>query len=71
MDILHEEIGLVFNEVLQDAVVYKCTPEGLKSFERFIAAVKLRSLADISFLNVTEESVYSLSTEKFAKQLWH
>ena len=39
MDILHEEIGLVFNEVLQDAGVYKCTPEGRKAFERFIAAV--------------------------------
>ena len=35
MDILHEEIGLVFNEVLQDAGVYKCTPEGRKAFERF------------------------------------
>ena len=39
MDILHEEIGLVFNEALQDAGVYKCTPEGRKAFERFIAAV--------------------------------
>ena len=39
MDILHEEIGLVFNEVLQDAGVYECTPEGRKAFERFIAAV--------------------------------
>ena len=39
MDILHEEIGLVFNEVLQDAGVYKCTPEGRKAFERFIVAV--------------------------------
>ena len=39
MDILHEEIGLVFNEVLQDAGVYRCTPEGRKAFERFIAAV--------------------------------
>ena len=39
MDILHEEIGLVFNEVLQDAGVYKCTLEGRKAFERFIAAV--------------------------------
>ena len=39
MDILHEEIGLVFNEVLQDAGVYKCTSEGRKAFERFIEAV--------------------------------
>ena len=36
MDILHEEIGLVFNEVLQDAGVYKCTAEGREAFMRFI-----------------------------------
>ena len=35
MDILHEEIGLVFNEVLQDAGVYKCTPEGRKGVRTF------------------------------------
>ena len=39
MDILHEEIGLVFNEVLQDAGVYKCTAEGREAFERFINKV--------------------------------
>ena len=39
MDILHEEIGLVFNEVLKDAGVYKCTEEGRKAFMRFIDAV--------------------------------
>lgn len=39
MDILHEEIGLVFNEVLKDAGVYKCTEEGRAAFERFVTAV--------------------------------
>ncbi len=39
MDILHEEIGLVFNEVLKDAGVYKCTEEGRKAVMRFIDAV--------------------------------
>lgn len=39
MDILHEEIGLVFNEVLKDAGVYKCTAEGREAFERFVTAV--------------------------------
>ena len=39
MDILHEEIGLVFNEVLQDAGVYKCTPEGRKAFERYCSCL--------------------------------
>jgi UDPglucose--hexose-1-phosphate uridylyltransferase len=39
MDILHEEIGQVFKEVLLDAGVYKCTPEGREAFERFVDAV--------------------------------
>lgn len=39
MDILHEEIGLVFREVLEDAGVYKCTEEGRTAFERFVTAV--------------------------------
>ncbi len=39
MDILHAEIGLVFNEVLKDAGVYKCTEEGRAAFLRFIDAV--------------------------------
>jgi UDPglucose--hexose-1-phosphate uridylyltransferase len=39
MDILHEEIGQVFKEVLLDAGVYKCTPKGREAFERFVAAV--------------------------------
>lgn len=39
MDILHEEIGLAFNAVLQDAGVYKCTAEGREAFERFINKV--------------------------------
>lgn len=36
MDILKEEIGQVFVHVLEDAGVYKCTPEGREAFMRFI-----------------------------------
>jgi UDPglucose--hexose-1-phosphate uridylyltransferase len=43
MDILHEEIGQVFKEVLLDAGVYKCTPEGREAFERFVAYASERS----------------------------
>ena len=39
MDILMEETGKVFAEVLEDAGVYKCTPEGQEAFNRFIAFV--------------------------------
>lgn len=39
MDVLHEEIGLVFNEVLKDAGVYKCTEEGREAFLRFVNQV--------------------------------
>ncbi len=35
-DILQKEIGKVFVQVLQDAGVYKCTPEGRAAFLRFI-----------------------------------
>ncbi len=34
--ILEQEVGLVFEQVLEDAGVYKCTPEGREAFERFI-----------------------------------
>ena len=36
MDILKEEVGHVFVGVLEDAGVYKCTPEGREAFMRFI-----------------------------------
>ena len=36
MAILQDEIGKVFCRVLEDAGVYKNTPEGMKSFRRFI-----------------------------------
>ena len=36
MDILKAEIGKVFVRVLEDAGVYKCTPEGQNAFKRFI-----------------------------------
>ena len=35
-EIINTEIGLVFNEVLKDAGVYKCTPEGRGAFQAFI-----------------------------------
>lgn len=38
-DILKKEIGLVFAEVLEDAGVYKCTPQGREAFRRFIEHV--------------------------------
>lgn len=39
MNILHEEIGKVFSEVLEDAGVYKRTKEGQEAFLRFIQAL--------------------------------
>lgn len=36
MEVLKTEIGKVFVKVLEDAGVYKCTPEGLESFKKFI-----------------------------------
>lgn len=36
MEVLETEIGKVFIKVLEDAGVYKCTPEGLESFKKFI-----------------------------------
>ena len=38
-EILRQEIGAVFVKVLEDAGVYKCTPEGREAFLRFIAAL--------------------------------
>ena len=35
-DILKKEVGKVFVRVLEDAGVYKCTPEGREAFGRFI-----------------------------------
>lgn len=39
MDILQKEVGFVFTHVLEDAGVYKCTPEGREAFLRFAAAL--------------------------------
>ena len=39
-DIIRKEIGIVFNEVLKDAGVYKCTEEGRTAFLRFVHRVK-------------------------------
>ena len=38
--ILQEEIGKVFAQVLEDAGVYKCTPEGREAFLRFTDSVR-------------------------------
>ncbi len=38
-DILHREIGIVFMQVLEDAGVYKRTPEGQAAFDRFIESI--------------------------------
>ena len=35
-EILQKEIGIVFTHVLEDAGVYKCTPQGREAFMRFI-----------------------------------
>ena len=37
--ILEQEVGKVFCQVLEDAGVYKCTPEGLEAFHRFISVL--------------------------------
>jgi UDPglucose--hexose-1-phosphate uridylyltransferase len=39
-DILHREIGRTFERVLEDAGVYKRTPEGTSAFLRFIANIR-------------------------------
>ena len=39
MDILHKEIGDVFMQVLEDAGVYKRTPEGQAAFDEFVASL--------------------------------
>ena len=38
-DIIRQEIGLVFSEVLENAGVYKCDAAGRDAFMRFIASV--------------------------------
>ncbi len=40
MNVLHEEVGKVFSDVLKDAGVYKCTTEGREAFNRFIEVLK-------------------------------
>ena len=39
MDILEEEIGIVFTHVLEDAGVFKYTVDGREAFKRFIATL--------------------------------
>ena len=38
--ILQDEVGHVFARVLEDAGVYKCTPEGRLAFRRFVESVR-------------------------------
>ena len=38
-DILRYEVGQVFVHVLEDAGVFKCTPEGREAFERFVSVL--------------------------------
>ena len=38
-DILQQEVGKVFCQVLEDAGVYKCTPQGMQDFRRFIGVL--------------------------------
>ncbi len=40
MEIVKTEVGKVFARVLEDAGVYKCTPEGRAAFLKFIESVK-------------------------------
>ena len=37
--ILQQEVGRVFMQVLEDAGVYQCTPEGQQAFMRFVDSV--------------------------------
>ena len=38
-DILRREVGRTFEAVLEDAGVYKCTPEGREAFLRFVSTL--------------------------------
>lgn len=38
-EVIHEEVGKVFERVLEDAGVYKYTPEGIAAFEKFIYSI--------------------------------
>ena len=40
MEILRQEVGSVFAQVLEHAGVYKCTPEGREGFRRFTDSIK-------------------------------
>lgn len=43
-DILKEEVGIVFERVLEDAGVYKCTEEGRAGFECFLRSVGFQAV---------------------------
>lgn len=43
-EILQQEVGLVFERVLEDAGVYKCTQAGRMAFERFLTVCGFKTL---------------------------
>ena len=44
-DILKAQVGLVFEKVLEDAGVYKCTDQGRMFFERFLKTLGFARLS--------------------------
>ena len=38
-EILHQEIGLVFEKVLEDAGVFKTDEKGIEAFKKFIKTI--------------------------------
>lgn len=55
--ILQQEVGKVFTNVLEDAGVYKCTPEGREAFKRFLTQIGQKDGKDIQ---INEEKVAQL-----------
>jgi len=46
-ELLRDEVGRIFLEVLKDAGVYKRTPAGQAAFQRFLVSLGLQSLAQL------------------------
>ena len=62
MEILQKEVGLVFEQVLEDAGVYKCTKEGRDAFGRFLRSVGFEG----SIEGIKEKIVYKRKPEQTA-----
>ena len=58
MDILKEEVGIVFTHVLEDAGVYKCTEEGRNAFMKFIETLYLNVIWDVDFLQKSTSQIH-------------